>query len=167
MPKYLLDSNVFMEAKNRYYGFDIAPGFWKWLEQSFYLGHISSIRKVKEELTKGTDELAKWALENPGMFPEIDALTVSRFEELATWAQSRNYNHSALKDFTGDVADFQLIAHASAHGFTLVTHEQSHPESRKRVMIPDACKAMNVPTCNTFDMLKSLNAVFDLRVDGP
>ncbi|MBF0436614.1 MAG: DUF4411 family protein [Magnetococcales bacterium] len=24
---FLLDSNVFIEAKNRYYGFDICPGF--------------------------------------------------------------------------------------------------------------------------------------------
>ena len=27
--KYLLDSNVFIEAKNRYYAFDICPGFWE------------------------------------------------------------------------------------------------------------------------------------------
>ena len=26
---YLIDSNVFIEAKNRYYAFDIAPGFWE------------------------------------------------------------------------------------------------------------------------------------------
>ncbi|PMD04330.1 DUF4411 family protein, partial [Brevibacterium paucivorans] len=25
---YLLDANVLIEAKNRYYAFDIAPGFW-------------------------------------------------------------------------------------------------------------------------------------------
>lgn len=29
---YLLDANVFIEAKNRYYGFDLAPGFWDWLD---------------------------------------------------------------------------------------------------------------------------------------
>ena len=29
---YLLDTNVFIEAKNRYYAFDIAPGFWTWLD---------------------------------------------------------------------------------------------------------------------------------------
>jgi hypothetical protein len=26
--KYLLDSNVFIEAYRRYYSFDICPGFW-------------------------------------------------------------------------------------------------------------------------------------------
>ena len=29
---FLVDSNVLIEAKNRYYAFDIAPGFWKWLD---------------------------------------------------------------------------------------------------------------------------------------
>lgn len=30
--KYLLDSNVFLQAYLVYYGFDIAPGYWDWLE---------------------------------------------------------------------------------------------------------------------------------------
>jgi len=28
---YLLDSNVFIEAKNKYYRFSLCPGFWDWL----------------------------------------------------------------------------------------------------------------------------------------
>ncbi len=31
---YLLDANVFIDAKNRYYGFDIVPAFWDWLQQA-------------------------------------------------------------------------------------------------------------------------------------
>lgn len=31
---YLIDANVLIEAKNRYYAFDIAPGFWKWLDRA-------------------------------------------------------------------------------------------------------------------------------------
>lgn len=31
---YLIDANVLIEAKNRYYAFDIAPGFWAWLDQA-------------------------------------------------------------------------------------------------------------------------------------
>ncbi|ASC73377.1 hypothetical protein XM38_043420 [Halomicronema hongdechloris C2206] len=30
---YLLDTNIFIQAKNDYYGFDLCPGFWAWLEQ--------------------------------------------------------------------------------------------------------------------------------------
>ena len=28
---YLLDANVFIQAKNLYYGFDFCPAFWDWL----------------------------------------------------------------------------------------------------------------------------------------
>ena len=28
---YLLDANVFIQAKNLYYGFDFCPAFWEWL----------------------------------------------------------------------------------------------------------------------------------------
>ncbi|MBN2353724.1 MAG: DUF4411 family protein [Spirochaetales bacterium] len=28
---YLLDANVFMQAKNLHYGFDFCPAFWDWL----------------------------------------------------------------------------------------------------------------------------------------
>ena len=30
---YLLDSDVFIRAKNDHYGFDLCPGFWEWLER--------------------------------------------------------------------------------------------------------------------------------------
>ena len=32
--RYLLDSNVFIQAKNLHYGFDFVPAFWDWLLQA-------------------------------------------------------------------------------------------------------------------------------------
>lgn len=31
-PTFLVDADVFIAAKNRYYAFDICPGFWNSLE---------------------------------------------------------------------------------------------------------------------------------------
>lgn len=31
---YLLDANVFIQAKNLHYGFDFCPAFWDWLVES-------------------------------------------------------------------------------------------------------------------------------------
>lgn len=59
--KYLLDSNVFIEAKNLYYGFDFCPAFWAWLDQEHERAHVFSIEKVQDELRGGGDELTKWA----------------------------------------------------------------------------------------------------------
>jgi hypothetical protein len=33
MSRYLLDANVFIQAKNLHYGFDFCPAFWAWLLQ--------------------------------------------------------------------------------------------------------------------------------------
>ena len=58
---YLADSNVLIEAKNRYYAFDIAPGFWVWLELAHAGSLVCSIEAVKDELLEKDDELADWA----------------------------------------------------------------------------------------------------------
>ena len=58
---YLLDANVFIEAKNRYYGFNFCPGFWDWLIRQNAVGKVASIDKVKGELLKQEDKLSAWA----------------------------------------------------------------------------------------------------------
>ena len=49
---YLLDSNVFIEAKNNHYGFDICPAFWEWLLKANRNGQEVSILEVAEEISK-------------------------------------------------------------------------------------------------------------------
>mgnify|MGYP001759092167 FL=1 len=79
---YLLDSNVFIQAKNLYYGFDFAPGFWSWLNMAFEQSQIHSITAVRNELVQGNDELGAWARARKDFFQEIDAPTTRYFTEL-------------------------------------------------------------------------------------
>ena len=151
---YLLDTNVFIEAKNRYYAFDLAPGFWEWLEADAAAGAIGSIDEVKDELTDGADELAQWVRTHPGMFASADALTAVKLAELSKWASSGQFTQAAVDEFLS-VADYYLVAHAAAHGHTVVTHEGYQAEAKKRILIPNACRALGVPYCNTFAMLRS------------
>jgi len=58
--KYLLDTNVFIEAKNRYYGFDFCPAFWNWLVLLGEKDRLASVKHVKDEIAKGEDELSHW-----------------------------------------------------------------------------------------------------------
>jgi predicted nucleic acid-binding protein len=161
---YLVDSNVLIEAKNRYYAFDIAPGFWAWLDYAYANGIVCSIEPVRDELVEGDDELAVWARGHTQFFLPIDAEAAQQFGPLTVWAQSRNYTAAALQDFLTNAADFFLVAYAAAHSHTLVTHEQPRPEARKRVLIPDACQAMGVKYANTFMMLRSTNVRLDLQL---
>ena len=61
MSNYLVDTNVFIQAKNLHYGFEFCPAFWDWLVQQNRLGKVASIEKVADELRAGEDELADWA----------------------------------------------------------------------------------------------------------
>jgi hypothetical protein len=58
---HLLDSNVFIQAKNLHYGFDFCPAFWDWLDVNNEGGKVFSVEKVGDELVAGCDELAEWA----------------------------------------------------------------------------------------------------------
>ncbi len=61
MTTYLLDSNVFIQAKNLHYGFDFCPAFWDWMIRLNADGRVASIEKVGDELQAGDDLLAEWA----------------------------------------------------------------------------------------------------------
>ena len=160
---YVLDSNVFIEAKNRYYGFDIAPGFWDWLDLVHSTGSVCSIEPVRDELVAGDDPLAGWAAAHGPFFRPIDTATTREFPVLTKWADSQRYTAAAISEFLGNTADYYLVAFAKAHGDTVVTHERPAPGSHKRILIPDACLAIGVPCADTFAALRATSAALILR----
>ena len=161
---YLLDANIFIQAKNRHYAFDVVPGFWRWLERAHGIGIAGSVERVREELLAGQDELADWARTHPSFFQPIDDDTAACFRPLLEWASSApaGYKSAALNEFSSDAADFLLVAHALAHRHVVVTHEVPSPNSSRRVKIPDACKALGVEWESPFAMLRKSKAKFDL-----
>ena len=53
---YLLDANVFIQAKNLHYGLDFCPAFWEWLVVNNQDNRVFSIEKVGDEINAGEDE---------------------------------------------------------------------------------------------------------------
>lgn len=159
---YLIDTNIFIEAKNRYYAFDIAPGFWDWLDKAKTAKTVCSIDQVKAEMTAGSDPLSAWARDQSGFFQPMDEAAVERLPQVAAWATSQSFTNAAISEFFS-VADFYLVAYALAHGHTIVTHEMSNPKAKARVMIPDACIALGVPYCSPFTMLRKETAALVLE----
>ena len=83
---YLLDSDVFIQAKNLHYGFDFCPAFWDWIDQAHLDGLVYSIRQVKNELSEGNDELSAWAAERPAtFFLESDQILRPFLSQVSTW----------------------------------------------------------------------------------
>lgn len=153
----VLDSNIFIDAHRRYYAFDIAPGFWKKLQEKAEGGLVKSISDVYDELQKGSkDRLADWAKESfLEYFEKCDATQViAAYGDIINWAYN-NYKQSAVAEFA-DVADSWLLAYAFANKATLVTNESKQGKTAK-ITIPDVCLQFGISYINVFDMLRELS----------
>ncbi len=158
---YLLDANVFIEAKNRYYGFDFCPAFWDWLIQKNDEQIVFSIEAVYKELTDGNDDLSTWAKSHKNtFFLSPDNLTQDQFTTVSTWAISQDYEQTAISEFFS-VGDYFLVSHALGNRMTVVTHEIPS-NSKKKIKIPNACQGLGVQFTNPFQMLRSEDANFVL-----
>lgn len=162
--RYLMDANTFIEAKKRYYGFDVCPGYWKAVLAHHGAGTLCSIDRVRDEMTGEGDDLSNWVANDvPGGFfnPSNDAAILAVYGGLVAWVQGQAQFMQAAKVEFANVADGWLIAYAKHHGFTLVTEEILQPESKRRVPIPNVCQQFGVPFINTFKMLADLNVRFE------
>jgi len=166
---FLLDANVFIEAKRRYYAFDLCPGFWEALIWQHRENRIKSIDRVKRELERGGNDLGAWVSTS---MPEScfastdDADVAGHFGQMAIWVQGQaQFNPEAKAEFAA-AADGWLIAYAKTYDLVLVTHETFAPEVRRKVPIPNVCKAFGVDYTDTFQMLRELGVVFGWETPG-
>ena len=161
MTVYLVDANVFIQAKNLHYGFDFCPAFWDWLVEQNRAGKVASIEKVADELYAVADELADWAaVRDQGFFLGPDHAVASALHIVSDWAGGSGYQPAAIATFL-QVADYWLVAHALAHSCTVVTHEVPADTARK-IKIPNACIALGVPCMSPYEMLRRERARFVL-----
>lgn len=159
---YLIDTDVFIQAKNLHYGLDFCPAFWDWLIQQNKKGVVFSIEKVGNEIAAGVDELATWASPRGDTFFLVpDTATIPALGTVSTWVSSQGYHPAAVNTFL-QVADYYLVAHAFAHGYTVVTHEKP-VNSTKRIKIPTVCIGLNVKCMTPFEMLRHERARFILE----
>ena len=158
---YLLDTNVFIQAKNLQYGFDFCPAFWDWLDRMHAQGEVLSIRQVGEELGAGEDDLAEWAAARGDAFfrpPDNQVLAVA--PRVSAWATGQGYEPVAVNTFL-QIADYWLVAYALAHGHTVITHEVP-ANSSKKIKIPNACVGLEVRFMTPYQMLRVEKARFVL-----
>lgn len=158
---YLLDANVFIQAKNLHYGFDFCPAYWDWLDWANQQGLVFSIERVLDELIAGNDDLAQWARQRvDSFFLPPDAPVLAAFGTVSQWVNTQGYESSAINTFF-QIADYYLVAYALAHGFTVVTHEVP-AATAKRVKIPNVCIGLSIRHMSPYEMLRREDARFVL-----
>ena len=149
----MCDSNVLRRGKNLHTGVDVCPAFWDWLIEANGASTVFSIEKVGDEVEAGGDELSTWAIaRGPGFFLKPDAPLLPALVAVSAWATAQRYEPAAVNTFL-QVADFYLVAHAFAHGHTVVTHEVAAP-SIKKIKIPNACIGVGVKCIGPTEMLR-------------
>lgn len=156
MPDFWLDADSFITPNRGPYSFDIAPGFWTFLEQKANEGIIASSILVYNELHDGAeDELREWAKQRKenGFFVVPDLPVQIAFREIADYVHNNYPPHNASQFLAG--ADPWRIAHAKAHGGRVVTFEVRAPNSTKP-KIPDICDKSSVKTLNLYKLLREL-----------
>ena len=153
--RFLIDSNVFINAKYFHYNFKYCKVFWDLLIALHNKGLVFSINSVKKELMAKPDEIADWVQnEVPLSFFEDENTSIKSYAVLMNWAQGLNVDKKAKDDFaSADKADAFLIAHAMTHGFTIITHEKSSPGAKKRIMIPNAADDHGIKTISIYEFL--------------
>lgn len=158
---YLLDTNIFIQARNLQYGFDFCPAFWDWLVEKNSAGAVYSIQQVGDELLAGGDDLSEWAMaRGDSFFLPTDAQVLPALPLVSTWAANQNFEPAAVNTFL-QVADYWLVAFALAHGHTVVTHEVPANSTRK-IKIPNACVGLKVNFMTPYQMLRHERARFVL-----
>ena len=102
---YLLDANVFIQAKNLHYGLDFCPAFWQWLIDGHADGRVFSIDKVADEIAAGADELTQWMHDHGnGLFRKTDAAVAAQFGR-----QIRQVIEETLTEFGLEDADIKAV----------------------------------------------------------
>ena len=170
--RYVLDANVFIEAHQKYYGFDICPAFWLALVEQHKAKRVCSIDKVKQELVKvrakdedqdEEDKLSKWVQQKAPdtLFKRTaDTMVSDAFREMVNWVQNEQQFTPQAKAEFASVADAWVVAYGKANGLVVVTHEVYAPDVRKKMPIPNLCIEFDVDYCNTFEMLRGLKEQF-------
>ena len=161
MTRYLLDANVFIQARNLEYGFDFCPAFWDWLIDQNAAGKVVSLDKVDDELQAGADELSGWATaRGKEFFLSLDAAVETALRRVSAWAASQQYRPAAVNTFLS-VADYWIVAFALTHGDTVVTHERPS-DGISQIKIPNACLGLGIRFMSPYEMLRRERARFIL-----
>ncbi len=158
---FLFDSNTFIEAKNRYYAFDIVPAFWTWLHKVVQ-DDVRIIEPVMIELTNYSDEVSTWIQDHKDagwVLPVDDQATQEAFADIAAELASSDYKKPGIEKFLSG-ADPWIIAKAQTSGAIVVTHEVFDEHCKRRVPIPNLCHSRGIQVMNTFEVLRHKSAKF-------
>jgi predicted nucleic acid-binding protein len=160
---YCLDTNVLIEAWQKYYSPKFCPSYWDILNELGRKEVIFVPELVFEEITRTEDELSAWLKKSKIPIHNINELVTKCLQNI----YAKDPVHKNLVDNTKarSLADPWVIAHAINENATVVTKEEKVTAlNSNRIKIPNVCDNMGVRWINDFEFIQELNVSFTCKL---
>ena len=159
---YCLDTNVLIQAWQKYYSEKLCPDYWKVLNELGKSGKIFIPEEVYREVEKVDDDLLAWLKSSKITIRKKDSVVLEKLKMIYS-----NPLHYKLVDATKgrSLADPWIIAHSMKENATLVTKEEKdRSPNSKKIKIPDVCDNMEVRCINDFQFIEEVGIRFSCKI---
>lgn len=176
--KYILDTNVYIQAHIGYYHPDIVPTYWDLLESFGDKGIIESPKQVRDEISEENKWLSAWKKKSKIFLKDdLSGIMDSFYEVQAIYEKVKEDNIKILKksyrfykpekDEPLSDSDIFVIANVLFYKnnfpgkkFVLVTKEIDKIHPYKSVRIPHICKELGIKCIDDFEFMKETGVKF-------
>jgi len=163
--KYCLDSNVLIQAWQKYYSPNICPDYWDILNSFGKQDKVFIPAQVFEEITRTEDNLTDWLKTSHIPVRRINQQVTKCLQEIYATDENHKYLVDNVKGRS--LADPWVIAHAIFENATVVTKEEKITalnKKKNKIKIPDVCDNMKVRCINDFKLIDELGIRFSCSV---
>jgi len=161
--RYCLDTNVLIQAWQKYYSPKFCPDYWSVLNEFGNQGIIFIPHMVNEEILRTDDDLSQWLKNSNIAVAEIDT-NVTNFLK-AIYAADPIHKNLVDNTKQRSLADPWVIAHAINENAIVVTKEEKVTAANtNRIKIPNVCDNMGIPWINDFELIEKLNIRFSCSI---
>lgn len=165
--KYLIDTNILIQAKNIHYRMSAFSCIWQWLQET---SEVKILDAVFTEILRQDDELKDWVINLHELNPEkflvsTDIDTQYYYGEVSEHVMANYEAGDARNNFLSPIkADAKLIAKtlalSSDNDKHCIINAETPNRSTSKPSIPNVCKHFGVNYKSFYDVLEDLNASF-------
>lgn len=160
---YCLDTNVLIQAWQKYYSPKLCPDYWDILNDLGLKKRIFLPESVYDEIIRTDDDLSEWL--------KGSKIPIRNIDEPVTKCLQSIYSHNPLhKNLVDNIksrslADPWVIAHAIKENAVVVTKEEKVTAlNSTRIKIPNVCDNMGIRWINDFELMSELNLRFSCKL---
>lgn len=157
---YCLDSNVLIQAWQKYYSPIYCPTYWDVLNELGDEDKIFIPSMVYDEIVRTDDDLSDWLKKSTIKVKPITSDVTQILKSI--YAADPSHKHLVDNKKGRSLADPWVIAHAIKESAIVVTKEEKVTAlNSKKIKIPNVCENMGVDWITDYKMVEQLGIKFN------